>query len=1644
MKNKVLKAILVVALIIALTISNFILVGMNLVYAVQSETDTTNHVNIKFYTYFKIGEEELPEAEYVIDDNEMKLYMRVSVENEGYFDGVITLEESNFNIKQDSVSEGISKIEGNTITLNRITAGKKVEIEVGIEPIINEEYEVKMLNMDSKVKLTGTYKDSTEEDIKIESEKTVALNLTVPNEVSTNLNSQVITNKVFKLGEENKRLIQVEINSKLENNRYPVKSSELEVIAIPGTEKVEVITQGTYATNGESERELLEDSDYIYDKEKNLVEISIKNEEKDGKISWRKNAEDIIIVTFILDEETEIPQEELNIKSKIILYGSDEKTVEKEAAYKVEEDVDGIIKSTVANEEKNMYKGKIYSKEEREYKTTTNIEVNYANLATNIELNQDTVYKTENEEEKASNIEYKTTTINKQEIEYVLGQEGSLTIKDQEGNIIRTITAIDETDEKGKIQIIHNEGVKGLKLEISTPEKTGIIRLEHTKVIKAENYSREEIRQLKTLSEKTTIKYNTPENKLASNTYLRDMSLRETITSAKLTVEPKILSTATINEQVKIGVTLRTDNEMFDLFKNPTIIIKLPDSVKSIKNITTNPLYLNELEIDTDSYKYDPTTKEITLKLIGEQTSYTGNNSQAYIQITADIELEETTPSKEDKITLSYTNENAVLYENEGKSEVQMNLQGPSGVVALHEITNYNVKGNSLTTESIQVGSLKMNQEAAEANFQIALVNNTGDKVENIQVIGNLPGQGSITLAESTLENTINSTLKGNINITAGTGTIYYTANKNATADLANSSNGWTTNLVEVINPTLYMIVIPSMEKETNFIANYTMNIPAGLEYNQQMETMYIVNYTENTGTKEVKSTTVGLETGRILATLEATVGENKLEDGAEVRAGEVIRYKIAVANNGSNDATNVRVIAPIPEGTIYVEPIENFLHTGEVYYKEIEKTNHEFNIPTLKGGESTELIYEVRVMKDSNGKTAQNQITIIYGSENTEIKSNQTSYNLLQGELRLTVKRVASEEKLVSGAVGNYFIIVENLSDTELKDIDVKLILSDEKLMTINSITDMEYNPVSLEGEWKISNIAPGEYKIYDIFLAVQEIEQYSEKVSISATAIHEGKTYRANSYNEQLYGFDVEIKMTSPNEGEYLKTDDVIEYNIEINNKSEVDMILMLVDTIPAELSISRIEVDGNLVEENVLDHRIYKSFEVKANTILKIKIVTVVNYDKGRFEDQTISNVAQLLYAGEEICHTEKISHILESIIESEPENPENPENPTDPAVPEAPTDPDEPINPDDPDNPDDPTIPEEPDNPDDPDIPVIGKYNITGRVWLDKDSDGELNNEDTPFENIEIKLLDVNKNEIVKDEENNKDIIINTDKEGVYTFTDIPEGKYIVVFEYDNTLYKPTIYEKSGVAESRNSNAISKTLTINGETKEYAATDEITINENIANIDLGLVFTKKFDIQVDKYVSKVLVQTSKGTITYDYQDKDFVKVEISPKQMVGATIIVQYSIKATNVGDVDAYINSLVDYAPTGLKFSSELNRDWYEVGGNLYTNSLANTPIAPGESKELTLTLTKTKTEATAELISNMAEIQEAYNIYGIEDINSVAGNENKDENDLGLANIIISPQTGGAASYIVLTISMIAIIGIAAYLINKKVLHANL
>ena len=50
----------------------------------------------------------------------------------------------------------------------------------------------------------------------------------------------------------------------------------------------------------------------------------------------------------------------------------------------------------------------------------------------------------------------------------------------------------------------------------------------------------------------------------------------------------------------------------------------------------------------------------------------------------------------------------------------------------------------------------------------------------------------------------------------------------------------------------------------------------------------------------------------------------------------------------------------------------------------------------------------------------------------------------------------------------------------------------------------------------------------------------------------------------------------------------------------------------------------------------------------------------------------------------------------------------------------------------------------------------------------------------------------------------------------------------------------------------------------------------------------------------------------TDVYDYNDESLAKVELNAKKVAGTTIIVEYEIKVTNVGEVDAYIRKIKDF------------------------------------------------------------------------------------------------------------------------------------
>ena len=102
----------------------------------------------------------------------------------------------------------------------------------------------------------------------------------------------------------------------------------------------------------------------------------------------------------------------------------------------------------------------------------------------------------------------------------------------------------------------------------------------------------------------------------------------------------------------------------------------------------------------------------------------------------------------------------------------------------------------------------------------------------------------------------------------------------------------------------------------------------------------------------------------------------------------------------------------------------------------------------------------------------------------------------------------------------------------------------------------------------------------------------------------------------------------------------------------------------------------------------------------------------------------------------------------------------------------------------------------------------------------------------------------------------------------------------------------------------------------------------------------------------------------------------KAEIDAKLVNATSVVVEYKIKITNEGETDGYVRRVVDYLSSDYRFSSELNKDWYQSDGKLYNTSLANERIQAGETKELTLTVTKQLTENNIGLISNTAELEE--------------------------------------------------------------------
>ena len=1629
MKGRILKAITVIMLIITMTMANFILLGNGIVsYAADiiGSEQNTSHKNVAFSASLQTDAEENVNLKAKMNVTDLKLHMQISVKQEGYFNGEIVLNNSNFKLKTDILSDGINKIEGNKISLSQINAGETRDIIVGIEVNKDDNFDLGMLDKESTLLLQGIYRDRTEKNINVTGERKVTLQLVSPYDEENKgifLENKVITNKVVQYEGQSKRVVQLYVRSGIDSNLFPIKTTAIKITAPKLNDKypeqVIVTGKGELATTG---KELSQD-EWSYDTNSGEVSINLSNEANNNIVSWKKSGADEFYVTFVFEGDSEIENQHINSSSEINLYDVNQTRI----SYKREitltsEELSSFVTLEISNEQESMYKGKLYSGIDKEFIQNVVVNFNFTKVANSVELKEDLSGLG------LENVYNKQVVFAKDNLTEILGEKGFIKIyNDETGELLTSINKDTQADESGNIVFVYPENMRLVRFNITADENvTGQLKFANTKVIKANTV--DAIRNVNTITYKLNGTYlaDGQEEISAIESNVQTIELKETETVADVQINKNELSTMSAND-VEIRVVLKSKNESNELYKNPVVQVTLPEQVTNIDVSSINLLYEDELVISNAAILEDGRT--IRIELTGEQTKYKEEAIDgATIIINASLTLDKKAGSSAEQISLVYTNEKAIHYsenKTQGEVSIPVNVVSYAGLVTTTTIPSKNIE--IINNEGNKTAKLDIGVDSQELTINSEVMNNNSGTISDVRILGTFPTK------DATSDNNVDIqiTQPTITNIDTNKVRIYYTQNQNATESLDDAQNGWTEEFS--IAAKKYLVVISQMNAQEMASISYNAIIPANLEYNAIAKTGYNITYIDDT-------TSVAKNTNLDLITLETGIGpvveaELKVTNaGKEIvaaKTGEILTYKMIAKNTGSVEVSNVSLVGKIPEGTVYVEEIEveheMTEEEAETGYKEYpERTEFEQTIDKLEPGETREVEYQVRVNKNENS-TISNIVNMEYGEVNKQ--SNEVITNIEIGELELSLIDVDQTGDIQSGYLYRYAARIRNISENNLQNILVNVNLENAEIEELMYASNEEMY-TSDTNTIEIANLAAGEELDVGIYIKAEAFNDSESKImKISATATVNDVEYGTNEKNININSNMIAIENYSENGGDYVVAGEEISYRIRvINNGQNAINNLVVSDKIPKEVSLFSVQRDGQLlsqesytVENDSSDNgKIIKIADnIEPLSTHEYIITVVVNRGIGNQEAMEITNLAELYVESVKFGQS-SVGHILE------PDNGDV-------------------VDPGDPNNPGgttqaDPTDPSNPSNPGGTDDESERRI-ISGIAWFDQNENGQRDENEELLSGITVRLLNTQTNTFQTDS-NGKEITAVTNNQGFYSLSNIPQGSYIAIFEYDTSKYILTTYQKEGIDTQYTSKAIDRRVTIQGDEKLVGATEVIEVSSNnVSNINIGLKEAKIFDLKLDKFVNRVIVQNSSGTSTYEFGDVTMAKAEIDSRLINSTSIVVEYKIRITNEGEVAAYVRNVVDYVSSDYRFSSELNSDWYQTDGKLYNNSLADERLEPGETKELTLTVTKQMTENNTGLIPNTAEIAEVFNEQGLTDTDSTPGNNVVSEDDLGSADLIISIKTGQVVATVAIILVSIIVIGTGAILITKMILR---
>lgn len=1669
MKKSLMSKILATMLVITLTSANFLLLGMyaSNTYAISetlpAQSQKTSNENVEFDVYFKNSKgENTHTITKDISEQDTKMYIWLKVQK-GYIknaqikliagEGLSNIRFANSNQSSELVKSIDTK--NNIIELRQIDRNSEAIIEIPVEINKDDNYDILNLSKENVAMLSALFVNDNGKERNVTG--SIKTKVEINGKINANIEQNITTFIPYTLQNSKGLVMQTIVNTGLENNNLPVQETMLtiNVPQINGVKpkRVNVTANSTMATNGQDGTNFGKEN-WNYDEEKNEISIIVKNEKDQNNIVlWKKNCKDEYVITYIFDEEINVPVTvSQNAKVTITAYNNELAKNEINEQTQITDNIGQIVYNSIELPTNKLSKGNLYAKSEKEniYKIAQKVDIANSELVDKILIqNMQEQFVDEDGNEYPTSIQdtnytyYAKTSISKKNFEDILGTDGKITIQDKENNILVEFNKDTQVDEEGNFVFNYeNINVSEITIILSNPISEGRIILNHEKALKGNiPYSRMQIEKFKSIKAESNGVATINNVEVAKNNYSSNMELVEPQTRIEASVNTQNLSTVIENENVEMRVVLKSNNIDCDLYKNPTVEIVLPNYIEDIKLNSVNLLFSNELEIENYNLTKNSNGEVIlTIILKGEETTYSVDSftKGANIIVDANIKLKELTPTLKQVAKIYVTNQNVTTYENEVNSkaytQVELNSVAPVGVVTTNTVSSYNNAKEVVTSISGKeaVGMLDLASNAQTALMSMNIINNNEAPIENISILGRTPFEGNKdVLTNEDLETTLNAQIKSSI-VSAGIDSskvkVYYSENGEATKDLQDANNKW----VETLEANLvksYLIVIENYEMKTGEIIGfgYNIDIPENLNYNKTLASNYVVFYNEQqeeTTSKPVQvagATPVTLTTGEgieVETNLSANIQEN-------VKEGERVKYTLSVKNIGSKDANDIKVRVPIPEGTIYTkymtseeyeEEFQEYVESGyEDFYNVSEYVK---TIDTIKANETATVEFELKVNSipsTVNEKFIETYAILEAPKLQNSIQTNTVKSKVIEGYITAVMKTFPTEANglLREDDKITYTVELKNESQRDRTNVKVQMQVPEGTTYENaygsgfgnNKVDEVTYDENSRTVTYTIQKISGQEPFNVKLEVITNKLEDGTfERIFKNKATVTCAETSEAITTNE----VHNEIKLAvlnvtfSNNKGEAQITDkDQIEYYVRIDNTANaLAKTIEITDYMPEEFIYQGAEVvidDEVMPSKNSSGKKATVKLDVPAGktarVTLKMDIKTLTEAQIKEVENKIEVQCAGIGYFRQ---HTTK--HLIKA-TSNVAENPgDNPE--------------------------------------------VNNKYNISGTAWIDDNKNGRKDEQEVIIPGMEVILMNADNGKIVKDESGNT-IKQTTNEKGNYTFTKLEKGNYIVIFLYDAAEFDVTTYKKEGLNEAENSNAVTMTLNIDGTNRIAAISDKLSLyNSNIYNINIGLYVNQKFDLKLDKTITRIMETSPKETKEHKYNNVKVAKLDLKAKTVKDTTVVIEYKIKVTNEGAVEGYAKKIVDYIPQDMKFNAELNKDWY-IGedGNIYSTALANTILEPGQSQELTLLLTKTMTENNTGIVNNNAEIYESYNDFGIKDYDSTSGNNIQDEDDQSYADAVLGIKTGEVYVYTLITLITICIFGLGIYFINKKVLR---